>query len=120
MVLSFHQRETAIQRSIMDYLTLINVFNWRNNNISAPGRKFQGMRGVSDILCIIPPFGKLLCIEVKNSVNGVQSEFQKEFEKKVIQNGAIYLCVSSVDEVIEWYETYTNIATQLFKSNQRL
>ena len=98
-------KEVQIQRQICDYLALKGHTFWRVNNIPAydPTRgTFRAMpkysmAGVSDILLILK--GVLWCIEVKGK--SPQSDSQKEFERKVINVGAEYHIVRSVEDVIK-------------------
>ena len=94
------KEENAIQSAIMEYLTIRNILNWRNNNIPVPGRRFIGRKGSSDIFALHK--GKFMGIEVKTST-GTQSDDQKDFEKDVIDNGGIYIlarCVEDVEEML--------------------
>ena len=78
---------------------------WRNNNTAqydarlGQYRAFTGMKGVPDILAILPG-GKLCGIEVKNA-KGKQSADQVLFEKRATSLGARYIVARAVEDVDE-------------------
>ena len=96
-------KESQIQKECLDYLRLKGFFAWRQNNISIRGRSFTGMRGLSDIVCLIP--NKAVFIEVKQPSMRQTSE-QKEFEKRVKELDHLYLLCHSLDELIDQMEVY--------------
>lgn len=53
-------------------------FVWRNNNLSVPGRKFIGLKGVPDIVGFCKKTGKAVYCEVKTE-NDKLSEYQVNF-----------------------------------------
>ena len=55
-----------------------NCFVWRNNNLSVPGRKFIGMKGVPDIVGFVKNKGTAAYCEVKTA-NDKFSEYQINF-----------------------------------------
>lgn len=97
--------ESEIQRQICEWLEYHNCFFTRINNqgnYSKKGdfyykNKYQ-KNGIADILVIKK--GIITFIEVK-SKTGKQSEEQIQFQKEVESQGAKYLLVKSLDEVIE-------------------
>ena len=114
-------RESDVLTACLQYLTMRGVFAWRSNNTGVydPNRKkfrsFRGMKGVSDILGIIPQVseiegeemtqGLFLAVEVKRP-GGTTSENQDWFLGQVTQLGGIALCVHSVTELEEGLEPY--------------
>lgn len=98
------KEENAIQNAIMEYLTIKNIFHWRNNTtpIYDPTRKcfrkMNSMKGVPDIICIIK--GQFVGIEVKKP-DGKQSPDQKIFEKECNKNGGKYILARSVEDVMK-------------------
>ena len=88
--------ESFIQRQVLDFLALKNIFCWRANNISVKGRSFNGLKGVPDIICILNG-GGFLGIEVK-SLKGKRSDVQKTFELNCVERGGLYLLVRSIDD----------------------
>lgn len=106
--------ESDVLRACLDYLSVRKIFHWRSNQAAIPlkdggFRAFNGMRGVSDILGILPQevkidgntkarFGNLLAVEVKRP-GGKPSPEQVEFLATVNRLGGIGLCVDSVDQL---------------------
>jgi hypothetical protein len=89
-----------------------NVRAWRNETGVARAMRGSsviryGLTGSSDILGIVGPYGKLLCIECKVG-NDTQRDSQKNFERMVRERGGIYIvarCVFDVSDVIDKLET---------------
>ena len=105
--------ETEIQRNIIDYLKLNNIFHFRVNTMGVmrKGRYCPSpttTKGVADIIAICPPedkdhpyegnVGQLCAIEVKR-LGGKQSPDQKKFQKAVEDAGGLYLLCYSVNDV---------------------
>lgn len=115
------ERESDVLTACLRYLTLRGVFCWRSNNTGVfdPVRKqyrtFRGLKGVSDILGIVPQQmeteaesltqGIFLAVEVKRS-DGRVSPAQEAFLNQVRELGGIALCVRSVRELSEQLEPY--------------
>jgi hypothetical protein len=65
--------ESGLVKSCLDLLKLRGIWAWRENTTGllrtdSKGRKFWAapkLKGKSDILGIVPPHGRLLCIECK-------------------------------------------------------
>ena len=96
-------KETEIQKACLEWLQWQGYLAWRNNTAGIYDQKkgvyrFHGMKGVSDILCCLPPDGKLLAVEVK-APRGKPTEYQKEFLDKVNDAGGIGIVVTSVDDL---------------------
>ncbi len=96
--------ETAVQKSICDYLAIRKHFFWRSNNIPvfAQGRframpKYS-MNGVPDIILVKD--GKFVGIEVKRK-GGKQSDSQIRFQKQLELNGGKYILAESIDDIIK-------------------
>ncbi len=107
-------KESAIQKSILDYLTAERVFAFRLNTGGAKVtggflRSHSLGAGAADILALPTEITRLfggeveyntaLWIEVKNS-KGQQSPEQKSFQLHVENLGHSYLLARSVDDVI--------------------
>lgn len=104
--------EREIQKQCLDYLHAIGIFCWRNNNMGVHRGEgqysFSGMKGVSDIIGILPQsvtiegrketFGNILCVEVKTP-KGVLSEYQKIFLEHINSRGGIGIVVHSLQEL---------------------
>jgi hypothetical protein len=57
-------------------------------------------RGVSDLICIVPPFGRFLAIEVKRPKVGIISPDQEAFVQAVRKFGGVAGFATSVDEAL--------------------
>ncbi len=109
-------READVLTACLQYLHMRGIFCWRNNNAGVydPVRKryrgFRGLKGVSDILGILPRAcaadgaaarpGLFLAVEVKRP-GGKTQPAQQWFLDQVAEQGGIALCVRSVDELAE-------------------
>lgn len=96
------RRETEIQHAILEALRAIGCLAWRQNvgALQLEGRTvFFGVRGMSDILSVIPPSGRLLAVEVKSDRGQLTLE-QQAFLATVGAAGGVALVARSVDDVI--------------------
>jgi len=98
-------RESDIQRSILDYLTLLRIPCWRNNSGAVAlgdgkSRRYvrYGAKGSADILGVLPPSGRLLAIEVKRPGNK-PTEHQSTWLEGMRQAGAVVCVAYSVEDV---------------------
>lgn len=94
--------ERDVLKACLEFLQWKGIFAWRQNQGAIPTqsgqfRRFVGLRGVSDILGVLPG-GTILCCEVKRP-GGKLSSFQKEFQKQVAELGGIACTVHSVEEL---------------------
>ena len=95
--------ETALVRACLDLLTFCGVLCWRNNTTGVydPARKrfrtFQGRKGVSDILGVLPR-GKFLAVECKVGKNKLSPE-QELFLGDVERYGGIGLVVYELGDL---------------------
>jgi hypothetical protein len=109
--------ETDIVRACLDWLALHRIKAWRMNNtgifdpVKKIHRRFHGLRGVSDILGILPQrvrlaegseetFGNFLAIEVKKPGEKPRAD-QEAFLQDIRDQGGIGLCVHSLRELEE-------------------
>lgn len=109
--------ENAVQRACLEYLTKVRGWTaWRSNQIPArlPGggyRRFAGLRGVSDILCVVPVtvdvvgrgrmvYGVLLAVEAKSSRGKLRPE-QVTFKEAVEAAGGVYVVARCVGDLVE-------------------
>ncbi len=95
--------ESALVSCCLQVLALRRVFHWRSNNIPAPlpggkFRRFVGMKGVADILAVLPPIGRLAGIECKMPA-GRQSPDQKAFQAALEAAGGVYLLIRDVRDL---------------------
>lgn len=100
-------RESEIQRSILEYLTMRGHFVWRNNSGAYVGehkgktRFFRfGKKGSSDILGCAKSTGKIIAIEVKRLGGDVTPE-QNSFLGSIQKENGIAFVAYSVDDVIK-------------------
>ena len=108
------RREADVLKACMEYLSARGVFHWRTNNIPAYSVKrkcylsFHGIKGVADIIGILPPFrpsqfteirrGVMVAIETKR-IGNKQSEDQIKFQERVELLGGVYVLAFGVDDV---------------------
>lgn len=94
-------KERDIQKGILDYLRWRKIFCWKNSNVGIKKSNGSfipvGMKGVSDILGILPS-GKFLAIEVKCKYRK-PSPAQKKFLYEIEKNGGLAFVARSVKEV---------------------
>lgn len=89
--------EGAIQKDILEFLGVCNLFFWRNNTGGARknGRYFSyGCPGSPDIEGILPN-GIFFGIEVKTK-DGIWTEKQRAFGEKVLMSGGVYILARSL------------------------
>ena len=121
--------EKQIQRQILQWLELKQIFHWRNNvgavkftdkePLPRKGMFLQDQEktrfvrfvqvGSPDIFVVLPPapdrlsqkylWGKIIGIEVKSST-GKQRDSQKEWQTRFEQAGGVYILAYSLDDVM--------------------
>ncbi|MBY0525548.1 MAG: VRR-NUC domain-containing protein [Gemmataceae bacterium] len=102
------QKEADILRDCLTWLKLHGVFCWRQNQGAIAGEyngkrrflRFTSMAGVSDILGVLPPTGRLLAIECKRPGRKPTPE-QEAFLDIVRHCGGVAFCVHSTIELEE-------------------
>ncbi len=110
----FADRESDVLAACLQYLILKGLYVWRQNQGAIPRkgggyRRFVGLRGVADILGILPQrvevvgegeirFGNLLAVEVKRPGEKPRPE-QAAFLARVNELGGVGICVHSVREL---------------------
>lgn len=97
--------ESDLLRQCLELLRHRKVFSWRQNQGAIPlpdggYRKFAGLKGVSDILAVLPPHGTLLALELKVGKNRCTPE-QKAFLEAVESLGGVAAVVRDVKELDE-------------------
>ena len=106
--------ETALVKSVLQLLALRKIFAWKNatTGVYDPAkklfRKFTGLRGVSDVIGVLPakgrdspmPFGagRFLAIEAKVGRNVCTPE-QNDFLNRINAMGGLGIVVSSLDQL---------------------
>lgn len=105
-------KETPIQKACMSLLKANNIVHFRQQSFSGVLKGYgqskgyhvnQGMKGLSDILAMLPDGNGFLFIEVKAG-KGKQSNDQKTFEKHVIESGGHYIVVYSWLELAKFLD----------------
>lgn len=120
-------KEADVLSACLEYLSLHGIFAWRSNNTGVYDaarhcyRSFRGLKGMSDILGIIPRVsehqgqvsmqGVFLAIEVKSATGRVSAD-QAWFLEEVRRRGGIALCVRSVQELHEVLTAENRIDSQ--------
>lgn len=93
-----------LTRQILDYLFLQGIYAWRQNStglfdprkgIYRPAAK----KGVSDILAIVPPTGRLLAIEVKVGKDRLRPE-QEGFLRSVQDMGGLAFVARDFEQTV--------------------
>lgn len=99
--------EGKIQLAILKHLRSHSVLCWRHEPLTYNhdlGRHISNpyaMKGVADILAVMPDgTGRMLAIEVKTP-KGKQSPDQVLFQKRLEEAGGVYVLARSVDDVKE-------------------
>ena len=106
------EREVHIQRAVLQYLRMVRRWPCVRVNCGAVcvmqgGRKrllrFNDLAGVSDVLAILPPEGRLASIEVKRPGNKPTAD-QLAWLDQVRQAGGLALVVTSVQDLVDQLE----------------
>jgi hypothetical protein len=100
------EREVDILRTCLGWLRLQGVCCWRQNQgaLSAVSRgkrrffRFAGVEGISDIIGLLRPTGRLLAIEIKRPGQRPTPE-QAAFLDVIRASGGLALCVHSLWEL---------------------
>lgn len=112
--------EADVQRACREVFETAGWLVRRNNQIPVPGRTFpKSEQGVSDLLCIKPPDGKGVAVEIKSSKEkheewlrqdnpNVKSHAraikQKEYGRQVRMRGGYFFCIYSVEQAVKIVE----------------
>jgi len=108
--------ESTVLRDCLHYLTTVRgLLAWRANQIPAPlkgggFRRFAGLKGVSDILALLPTGrdaigdeiapGRLLAVETKSDTGRLSPE-QAAFLDAVNRGGGLGLVVRCVGDLLD-------------------
>lgn len=108
--------EKQIQDSILQWLTVVKIFHYRQNTGSFSKdytRKRDGVTktsyvkfgtpGATDIVCVV--LGSYIGIEVKDH-KGKQDPDQVEFQRALEYSGGYYILARSLDDVIEFFKIF--------------
>ena len=97
--------ETDLVRAILQLLRLRGIYAWRNNTtgvydpVKGVFRKFTGLKGVSDVLGVLPD-GRFLAIEAK-APKGRSSPEQQTFIDDINGWGGLAFLARSLADVDE-------------------
>lgn len=89
----------ALTGSVIRYLNLKGYNCWRSNNISAPGRRFTGLRGLPDVIGYHKKTGRFIGVEVKNKNDKLSLE-QIEFGINALEGGAMWFLTYNIENLI--------------------
>jgi hypothetical protein len=99
--------ETALVKSLLEYLALRQIPAWRQNQgavrkQNADGKerffRFAGAEGISDILGLLPPAGRFLAVEAKRPGEGPTPK-QARFLAKIAAAGGLAIVAHDVTEL---------------------
>lgn len=99
------ESESEVLSSCLKTLSAFGIFAWRSNNMGTyrhpkgrdPFYSFNGLRGVSDILGVLPD-GRILCVECKATGKlKDQKPEQKRFQEYIERNGGMYWLIDSFE-----------------------
>jgi hypothetical protein len=92
--------ENIVVKECIEVLELFGFYAFRNNNIHAPGRTFNGKKGSSDILAISPE-GLFCAVECKKN-DGKPSKGQIDFVVEIERRGGYGVIVKTSEELIRY------------------
>ena len=108
--------EKQIQDSILQWLTVVKIFHYRQNTGAFRKdytRKRDGVTktsfikfgtpGASDIVCVVKGF--YIAIEVKDH-KGKQDPDQLEFQKALEKSGGYYILARSLEDVMNFFKVF--------------
>jgi hypothetical protein len=99
--------ETSLVRQCLDYLKLRGVFAWRANCTGVRRRDRRGREfwtpaalvGISDLLAVLPPGGRLLAVEAKLGKNDLTPP-QAAFLQAVAAAGGLAVVVRDLNDLV--------------------
>jgi len=98
-----------VQRSILELLRVLHIPAWRINSrvLLLPGKggrlrpvRMGGVKGMADILALLPPGGRLVAIECKRTGNHPTKD-QSLFLEAVAHAGGLSLVAHSAQDVVQ-------------------
>ncbi len=95
------EKESDIQRTILEYLEIKKIFHYRNNSGAfVKDKHFYrfGAVGSPDIICVKD--GKYIGIEVKGKT-GKQSDGQIKFQEELESAGGVYILARGLDDIMK-------------------
>ena len=101
------KEEHYLQVAVHRLLTYKGIFHFavpngglRNIRVASALKAEGALAGVSDLILVLPK--RIVFVELKNGKKGVQSDSQKEFQRKVEEMGFEYLIWKSVEDCTEF------------------
>ena len=114
--------ESTVLNGCLRYLDRVGIYHWRNSTGAvriAPGRFIRfGKVGSSDILAILPPNGRLLCVECK-AKGGRLSPEQKQFLDDASSLGCLAIVVRDWRELDRTLRESGYISDPLFETTMQ-
>lgn len=96
--------ENPVVKAALELLALYGIEAWRNQSTHVKGRRYNGRKGVADVLGISKN-GKLVAIECK-APGGIVSPAQREFLDMVKSRGGVAFAARSADWIEETLRYY--------------
>jgi len=98
---------TVLTNKIIDVIYRSGAFSWRAESSGIFDRKMGGYRtapkkGVSDILAILPPSGRIAAIEVKIGKDKLSQE-QEGFLKNIVYHGGFAFVAKDIESFEKWW-----------------
>ena len=96
-----HYTASELTKYAIAELTAMGCTVWRANNIAVPGRKFIGMKGMSDIIGYAKDGIATYC-EVK-TINDKLSKYQIDFMDDALYIGCkVFICMQDKEGVVKF------------------
>ena len=100
-------KASELTNQIIDYLYRNNCYAWKSTSTGLYDDKLQRFRmaskkGVSDILAVLPPSGRLIAIEVKIGRDRMRPE-QIGFFRNIEHIGGLTFVAKDFDSFKEWW-----------------
>lgn len=95
-----------VQQILIEFGSRPGLRIWRNNTGAAKRRtgglvRF-GVPGMPDIMGVLAPLGRLICVECKTAT-GRQSDAQKKWQAMAMSHGVPYGLVRNMDEARAYF-----------------
>lgn len=88
----------ALTVAVLSFLRLRGCFAWRQNNLRVPGRSFNGVKGIPDVVGVAPD-GRFIGVEIKTGTD-TQSEAQRAFQSEIERRSARYYVIRNTAEIV--------------------
>ena len=94
--------ENPVVKAMLSIMPLYGITCWRNNQVRVPGRRFNGKKGVGDVIGYTNK-GTFVNGEGKKP-GGAPSGDQIDFMSNASSSGCIVILVETVDELVRELE----------------